>query len=106
LETLYIGCKEDEVVLPPDSAALHLIQHIRDEAHRFAIKTHRKRRDKKRRHSTLEGIPGVGPTRRKSLLTAFGGIQELKAASQEEIGKVKGISSNMAQEVYRFLHQT
>lgn len=106
LETLYIGCKEDEVVLPPDSAALHLIQHIRDEAHRFAITTHRKRRDKKRRHSSLEGIPGVGPTRRKSLLTAFGGIQELQAASQEEISKVKGISSTMAQEVYLFLHKT
>ena len=106
LETLYIGSKEDEVVLPPDSAALHLIQHIRDEAHRFAIKTHRKKRDKKRKTSSLEGIPGVGPTRRKNLLVEFGGYQDLCAASEEEIAKVKGISSVMAKEVYMFLHKS
>lgn len=106
LETLYLGSKEDEVVLPPDSAALHLIQHIRDEAHRFAIKTHRKKRDKKRQKSSLEGIPGVGPTRRKNLLVAFGGYQELLASSQEEIAKVKGISGTMAQEIYAFLHKS
>ncbi len=106
LETLYIGSKEDEVVLPPDSAALHLIQHIRDEAHRFAITTHRKRRDKKRKTSSLEGIPGVGPTRRKNLLVEFGGYQDLCAASEEEIAKVKGISAIMATEIYTFLHKT
>lgn len=106
LETLYIGSKEDEVVLPPDSAALHLIQHIRDEAHRFAIKTHRNKRDKKRQTSSLEGIPGVGPTRRKNLLIAFGGYQDLVAASQEEIAKVKGISAQMAEEIYSFLHKS
>ncbi|TBR44317.1 excinuclease ABC subunit UvrC [Marinomonas agarivorans] len=106
LETLYLGSKEDEVVLPPDSAALHLIQHIRDEAHRFAIKTHRKKRDKKRQTSSLEGVPGIGPTRRKNLLVAFGGYQELLAASQEEIAKVKGISAAMAQEIYAFLHKS
>ncbi|MGO2512265.1 excinuclease ABC subunit UvrC [Marinomonas polaris] len=106
LETLYIGSKEDEVVLPPDSAALHLIQHIRDEAHRFAIKTHRRRRDKKRRHSVLEGIPGIGPNRRKELLTAFGGYQELLSASQEDISKVKGISAKKAEEIYLYLHKS
>lgn len=106
LETLYLGSKEDEVVLPPDSAALHLIQHIRDEAHRFAIKTHRRKRDKKRQTSNLEGISGVGPTRRKNLLIAFGGYQELLAASQEEIAKVKGISALMAAEIYTFLHKS
>ncbi|MEP0073555.1 MAG: excinuclease ABC subunit UvrC [Marinomonas sp.] len=106
LETLYIGSKEDEVVLPPDSAALHLIQHIRDEAHRFAIKTHRRRRDKKRRHSVLEEIPGIGPSRRKELLTAFGGYQELLSASQEDISKVKGIGVKKAEEIYLYLHKS
>ncbi|TDO98918.1 excinuclease ABC subunit UvrC [Marinomonas balearica] len=106
LETLYIGSKEDEVVLPPDSSALHLIQHIRDEAHRFAVKSHRRRRDKKRRHSVLENIPGVGETRRKALLTSFGGYQELLAASQEEIAKVKGISAKKAEEIYQYLHKS
>ncbi|PYF84065.1 MULTISPECIES: excinuclease ABC subunit UvrC [Marinomonas] len=106
LETLYIGSKEDEVVLPPDSAALHLIQHIRDEAHRFAVKSHRRRRDKKRRHSVLEEIPGIGPNRRKELLTAFGGYQELLSASQENIAKVKGISAKKAEEIYLYLHKS
>lgn len=106
LETLYIGSKEDEVVLPPDSSALHLIQHIRDEAHRFAIKTHRRKRDKKRRHSVLEEIPGIGPNRRKDLLTAFGGYQELSSASQEDISKVKGISAKKAEEIYLYLHKS
>ena len=106
LETLYIGSKEDEVVLPPDSSALHLIQHIRDEAHRFAIKTHRRRRDKKRRHSVLEEIPGIGPNRRKELLTAFGGYQELLSASQEDISKVKGIGIKKAEEIYLYLHKS
>ncbi|NLQ16709.1 excinuclease ABC subunit UvrC [Marinomonas sp. M1K-6] len=106
LETLYIGSKEDEVVLPPDSAALHLIQHIRDEAHRFAIKSHRRRRDKKRRHSVLEDIPGIGPNRRKELLTAFGGYQELLSASQDDIAKVKGISAKKAEEIYLYLHKS
>lgn len=106
LETLYIGSKEDEVVLPPDSAALHLIQHIRDEAHRFAVKSHRRRRDKKRRHSVLEDIPGIGPNRRKELLTAFGGYQELLSASQENIAKVKGISAKKAEEIYLYLHKS
>ncbi|TPE49303.1 excinuclease ABC subunit UvrC [Maribrevibacterium harenarium] len=106
LETLYIGSKEDEVVLPPDSAALHLIQHIRDEAHRFAVKSHRRRRDKKRRHSALESIPGIGPKRRKDLLTAFGGMQELLAASEEDIAKVHGIGAKKAQEIYLHLHKS
>lgn len=106
LETLYIGSKEDEVVLPPDSSALHLIQHIRDEAHRFAVKSHRRRRDKKRRHSVLEEIPGIGPNRRKELLTAFGGYQELLSASQENISKVKGISAKKAEEIYLYLHKS
>src|SRR5690606_39213825 len=77
--------KADELVLPRDSAALHLIQHIRDEAHRFAVAGHTARRDKKRSESTLESIPGVGPKRRRELLRQFGGLQGIAAASLEDL---------------------
>lgn len=90
--------------VPPDSPALHLIQHIRDEAHRFAITGHRFRRDKKRRVSTLEGIAGVGPKRRKDLINYFGGIQEMRKASIDEISKVRGLSRPLAETIYAALH--
>ena len=90
--------------VPPDSPALHLIQHIRDEAHRFAITGHRFRRDKKRRVSTLEGIAGVGPKRRKDLINYFGGIQEMRKASIDEISKVRGVSRPLAETIYSALH--
>jgi len=89
---------------PPDSPALHLIQHIRDESHRFAVSGHRARRDKKRRQSTLEGIDGVGPKRRRELIRYFGGIQALRKASSDEIAKVQGISRKMADTIYSALH--
>jgi len=89
---------------PADSPALHLIQHIRDESHRFAISGHRARRDKKRRQSTLEGIEGVGPKRRRDLIRYFGGIQALRKASVDEMTKVKGISKNLAETIYAALH--
>lgn len=91
--------------LSPDSLALHLIQHIRDEAHRFAITGHRARRDKKRVTSVLETIPGVGPKRRRELLHYFGGIQALKRASLEELAKVPGISQALAQRIFAAVHQ-
>jgi len=103
LESLYMAGRSDEIVLPPDSPALHLIQHIRDEAHRFAITSHRQARGKTRRTSPLESIPGVGPKRRRELLTFFGGIQEIERASAEEIAKVPGISKIMAEEIYASL---
>ena len=87
------------------SAAALLLQHIRDEAHRFAITGHRARRQKKRNESELEGIPGVGPKRRRDLLTHFGGLRAIKGASQEELAKVPGISATMAQLIYQTLHQ-
>ena len=90
--------------LPPDSLALHLIQHVRDEAHRFAITGHRQRRDKVRKTSTLENIEGVGPKRRRELLKYFGGLQEVKKASSEEIAKVPGISKHIAGSIYDHLH--
>ncbi|MEZ5524117.1 MAG: excinuclease ABC subunit UvrC [Pseudomonadales bacterium] len=103
LESLFMAGRSDEIVLPPDSPALHLIQHIRDEAHRFAITSHRQARGKTRRTSPLEAIPGVGPKRRRELLTFFGGGQEIERASAEEIAKVPGISKQMAEEIYAAL---
>lgn len=103
LETLIIP-EHTPIHLPADSLALHLIQHIRDEAHRFAITGHRIRRDKKRHTSILESIPGVGPLRRRELLRYFGGIQALNHASLDEIAKVPGISRALAERIYQALH--
>ncbi|KQQ55855.1 excinuclease ABC subunit C [Pseudomonas sp. Leaf127] len=103
-ETLYLNDAAHEFTLPGDSPALHLIQQIRDEAHRFAITGHRARRGKTRRTSTLEGVAGVGPTRRRDLLKHFGGLQELSRASIEEIAKAPGISKKLAESIYANLH--
>lgn len=104
LETLIISGQAGELNLPEDSPALHLIQQIRDEAHRFAITGHRGRRAKKRSESPLEEIPGIGPKRRRDLLRHFGGWQEIMRASAEELGKVPGIGPAKAQEIYAHLH--
>ncbi len=103
-EVLISGDTGEETVLESDSAALHLIQHIRDEAHRFAITGHRARRGKARKRSVLENIPGVGPKRRRELLRHFGGIQEIQRASVEEIAKVSTISLTIAEDIYAALH--
>ncbi len=104
LETLYLNDAEHEFTLPADSPALHLIQQIRDEAHRFAITGHRARRGKARRTSTLEDVAGVGPKRRRDLLKHFGGLQELGRASIDEIAKAPGISKKLAEQIYAALH--
>ena len=104
-ETLYINDSATELNLPDHSPALHLIQQIRDEAHRFAITGHRARRGKTRRTSALEGITGVGPKRRRELLKYFGGLQELSRASIEEIAKTPGISKTLAESIYSALHK-
>lgn len=103
-ETLYLNGPENEFTLPADAPALHLIQQIRDEAHRFAITGHRARRGKARRTSSLEEVAGVGPKRRRELLKHFGGLQELSRASIEEIAKTPGISKKLAESIYAALH--
>jgi excinuclease ABC subunit C len=103
-ETLIDGKTGREQQLPGDSPALHLIQHIRDEAHRFAITGHRARRDKARRSSSLEGIQGVGAKRRRELLRHFGSAQAVANANVDELKKITGISATMAQQIYDHLH--
>ncbi|MDI1351874.1 MAG: excinuclease ABC subunit UvrC, partial [bacterium] len=103
-EKLILVDEACEFSLPEDSKALHLLQHIRDEAHRFAITAHRKKRQKARMDSTLETIEGVGAKRRQALLHRFGGLRELAKASLEEIEKVFGISNKLAIKIYHHFH--
>lgn len=100
LETLFLEPEGEGFALPPDSPALHVIQHIRDESHDHAIAGHRKKRAKVKNTSALETIEGIGPKRRQMLLKYMGGLQPLKNASIEEIAKVPGISQTLAEKIY------
>lgn len=104
LETLIVGDALESLHLPPHHAALHLVQEIRDEAHRFAIFGHRARREKLRKRSRLEDVPGIGPQRRRKLLASFGGLQGVLAATVEDLCRVEGISHALAQKIYDELH--
>ncbi len=104
LETLHFT-DGSKIQLPEDHKALHLIQQVRDEAHRFAITKHRAKRDKKRGTSILEVIPGLGPKRRRDLLTHFGGIQGVLKASEKELTLVPGLGEVMARTIYKVLHE-
>lgn len=102
-ERFFLG--ETKIVIDGRSEAGHLLQHIRDEAHRFAITGHRAQRGKKRRQSELEQIAGVGPKRRRQLLLHFGSPAGVRGASVEELAKVPGISGNIADQIYSALHE-
>ncbi len=95
-EWLYLPGQSEPVVLPPNSAGLHLVMRIRDEAHRFAVTYHRQRRAKAMTQSALDALAGVGPVRKKRLLTAFGSTAGIKRASLDEIAAVKGMTSALA----------
>lgn len=103
-EKLFLSRHGAPSILPPDSPALHLIQQIRDEAHRFAITGHRQRRARARTTSVLEHIPGVGRMRRQELLKRFGGLREVARAGVEDLASVPGISKHLAQRIYDALH--
>ena len=104
LETLILEDTHETIPMESHAPALHLIQHIRDESHRFAIAGHRNRRQKAKNTSTLEGIPGIGAKRRQALLKYMGGLQGLKRASKGEIASVPGISTELAETIYDHLH--
>lgn len=104
LETLYIPGRSTAVTLLADSPALHLIQQVRDEAHRFAITGHRQRRARTRSTSPLEHIPGVGPKRRQQLLQQLGGLREVARAGVDELARIKGINRRLAQQIYDAFH--
>jgi excinuclease ABC subunit C len=103
-EQLFLAGHSVPTILPADSPALHLVQQIRDEAHRFAITGHRQRRAKARNTSSLERIPGLGPKRRRELLRQFGGLQGVRGAGVEDLAKVHGISRVLAEKIYGELH--
>lgn len=103
-ERVFLLGQKAPLILPQESSALHLIQRVRDEAHRFAITGHRRRRGKARRASVLEGVAGFGPARRRELLRHFGGLQGVMRAGVEDLMAVKGLSRKLAETLYEHLH--
>jgi len=98
-EWLYLPHQSEPIVLPPNSPGLHLIQRVRDEAHRFAVTYHRQRRSKSMMQSALDSLEGIGPVRKKRILAAFGSVAAVKRASLDEIVAVKGMTPELASRV-------
>jgi excinuclease ABC subunit C len=103
-EQLFLLGQDTPTILPPDSRALHLIQRVRDEAHRFAIAGHRKKRAKRHNQSILETIPGLGPVKRRELLKQFGGLQGILRAGIDDFTQIRGLGRELAQVIYEHLH--
>jgi excinuclease ABC subunit C len=103
-EQLFSLGRDTATILPPDSAALHLIQRVRDEAHRFAITGHRRKRAKRHSQSILETIPGLGPVKRRELLKQFGGLQGILRAGVEDFVQIRGLGRELAEVIYEHLH--
>jgi excinuclease ABC subunit C len=102
-ELLFVPGRSEAIALPRNSPALHLLQRIRDEAHRFAITHHRKKRGKAQIHSLLDDVPGVGEARRNALLEHFGSLQKIRAADIEEIAAVPGMTRPLAEKLQEYL---
>jgi excinuclease ABC subunit C len=103
-EQLFLLGREVPTILPPDSRALHLIQRVRDEAHRFAIAGHRRKRAKRHNQSILETIPGLGPVKRRELLKQFGGLQGILRAGIDDFVQIRGLGRELAEVIYEHLH--
>lgn len=106
IEEVFIPGRASSLILPHETPELQLLQRLRDEAHRFAITHHRQRRDRVMTASILDGLPGVGPARKRALLQRFGSPDAVLAASREELESVPGISGKLARELHRELHKT
>jgi excinuclease ABC subunit C len=104
LEEIFLPGREESILIDHHSPALHLIQRIRDEAHRFAITYHRSLRGKASVHSALDDIPGIGPARRTALLQYFKSVKAIKEAGLEELRQVSGMNAASAQAVYDWAH--
>jgi excinuclease ABC subunit C len=103
-ELLFAEGRTEPIRLPRDSRALHLLQHLRDEAHRFALNYHRQLRNRRSLKSLLDEIEGIGPVRRRALLRAFPSLEDMARATVEELAAVPGMNRSAARAVYRFFH--
>jgi excinuclease ABC subunit C len=105
IEEVFLPGRGTPLVMPRDSAELQLLQRVRDEAHRFAVEFHRERRDRAMKRSILDGLPGVGPARKRSILQHFGSPERFLQASREELEAVPGLPGKVAREVHEYVHK-